>query len=85
MKQCETDKREEQERWTKLALNNNSTFRVNHYMTKSMEDLRAKCDRGSAAGSKVKELEGQLAAFREPMAEDLTIKPYADIVREKYS
>lgn len=59
-------------------------FQINHYQTKSLEDLEEKCSRGYADGAPNPVPEQHLRAFRVPLMEDFTIKPYADIVREKY-
>lgn len=66
---------------------NNSidVFRINHYYTKSLEDLREKCSRGYADGAPNLKYENALKGFDAPMTKDYSIKKYADIVREEYS
>lgn len=66
------------------AHNHRDIFRINHYITRSIEDLEEKCRRGYADGAPNTEVEKQLSNFNAPLEEDLSIKPYADIVREKY-
>ena len=63
--------------------NNRETFRINHYCTKSLEDLEEKCRKGRADGSPNADYDGLLRQFDAPMAEDRTIRPYADVVRQK--
>lgn len=63
--------------------NHREVFRINHYVTKSLEDLEAKCSRGYADGAPNAVFNGQLAPFRAPMEEDYSIKSYADAVRSK--
>lgn len=58
-------------------------FRINHYSTKSLEDLRRKCARGYANGAPNAEFASVVEAFNAPMVEDTVIAPYADIVRER--
>ena len=68
--------------------NRRDVFRINHYYTRSVEDLRNKCERGSADGVPSRQMEQCLQMFEVPLGIDFTIKPYADIVRlrcEKYS
>ena len=64
--------------------NNREIFRINHYVTKSLEDLRFKCARGVPSGAPNPVYENMLAPFRETLEDDYSIKEYADIVREKY-
>ena len=59
-------------------------FRINHYYTKSHEDLKEKCSRGFADGSGRRVFDDVIEMFDFPMEADYGIKPYADIVREKY-
>ncbi len=66
------------------ATNHGSVFRINHYSTKSLEDLEYKCRRGYPDGAPNAVFENQLLPFREPLVEDLAIQPYADLVRERY-
>lgn len=63
--------------------NNRRIFRINHYGTKSLEDLKEKCLRGYADGSPNASFKEQLRTFEAPLIQDYTIKPYADIVRHK--
>ena len=65
--------------------NHREVFRINHYVTKSLEDLEAKCKRGYADGAPNAVFNGQLAPFRAPMEEDFSIKLYADAVKGKYN
>ncbi|MBO4651726.1 MAG: glycosyltransferase family 92 protein [Lachnospiraceae bacterium] len=60
-------------------------FRINHYCTKSLEDLRRKCLRGFPDGSPNADYDNMVDAFNAPMVEDVAIAPYADIVRERLS
>ena len=66
-------------------LNRRDVFRVNHYSTRSLEDLRVKCARGYADGSANAIFEEQLRIYRDPQTEDFTIRPYADAVRKEMS
>ena len=59
-------------------------FRINHYQTKSLQDVREKCAQGYPNGMPNAVLEEQLRSFNVPLKEDYCIKPYADIVRAKY-
>ncbi len=63
--------------------NYREVFRINHYCTKSLEDLRRKCDRGYADGAPNAVFENQVSMFDAPMVEDTTIATYAKIVRER--
>ena len=66
-------------------VNHREMFRINHYLTKSHEDLRAKCARGYPDGSPNAVFENYLDAFKsEKMTEDRVIQPYAEIVRSRY-
>ena len=67
------------------AHNHRDVFRINHYRTKSIEDLEEKCRRGYADGAPNAEIEDLLGIYREPLVEDHSIKLYADMVRESYS
>lgn len=58
-------------------------FRMNHYVTRSYEDLQKKCARGYADGVANPQINQQLAMFDVPLQYDYTIKPYADIVRKQ--
>ena len=64
--------------------NNREIFRINHYCTKSLEDLRAKCAKGRADGSPNADYEGLLRQFEGPQVKEDAIKPYADRVRKRY-
>jgi len=64
--------------------NNRDIFRINHYCTKSLEDLREKCMKGRADGMPNADYDDLLRQFDEPMVKDDTIKPYADLVRRRY-
>lgn len=63
--------------------NNRDVLRINHYITKSLEDLKEKCLRGYADGAPNADLESRMHTFDTPMVEDYTIKPYAEIVKQK--
>ncbi|MBP5294709.1 MAG: glycosyltransferase family 2 protein [Lachnospiraceae bacterium] len=65
-------------------VNHRAVFRVNHYSTRSLEDLRVKCERGYPDGSANAVFEEQLRIYRDPQTEDFTIKAYADLVRKSY-
>ena len=61
-------------------------FRINHYAAKSLEDVEEKTQRGAADGApdkaRIEAYETILRAFEEePLAEDYSIKPIADMVR----
>ena len=64
--------------------NHRDIFRINHYITKSLEDLEAKCLRGYADGAPASTKEIQLRPFQKSISEDYTIKPYINIVRANY-
>ena len=66
------------------AKNNRAVFRINHYCTKSLEELREKCAKGRADGSPNADYEGLLRQFDEPLEEDFTIRSYAELVRRRY-
>lgn len=61
--------------------NKREIFRINHYVTRSMEDLLEKCSRGCGDQTGNKKIEGYTRMFEGPQVEDYTIKPYADMVR----
>ena len=63
------------------SFNHRDTFRINHYYSKSVEDAEEKSRRGYPDGSPKKSIEKILRPFEDPLVEDYTIKPYADIVR----
>lgn len=65
------------------AHNNREMLRINHYITKSLEDLEEKCRKGYPDGMPNAGFERQLEPFREALEEDYSIKEYADIVRKK--
>lgn len=67
------------------ANNHTDIFRINHYSTKSLEDLEEKCARGYADGASNLDYERALQPFRGPLVEDDVIKPYADLVRKQYN
>lgn len=65
--------------------NYHDVFRINHYWTRSLEDLEEKHRRGFASGRPRRSFDAELNAFRElPMSYDYTIEPYADMVRAAY-
>ncbi len=63
--------------------NHRDIFRINHYVTKSLEDLEIKCARGYADGVDNAVFEEQLRMFECPLVSDYEIKPFADIVRSR--
>lgn len=63
--------------------NHKDIFRINHYVTRSLEDLEAKCAKGYADGVDNAVFEEQLRMFDNPLVSDYEIKEYADIVRSK--
>ena len=65
------------------AHNNREIFRINHYITRSLEDLEEKCRKGYPDGMPNADFEEQMKPFREAQEEDRSIKEYADIVRKK--
>ena len=65
-------------------MNNREIFRINHYNSKSLEDLREKCRKGYPDGSPNAKYDDQVRIVDCPMIEDYSIKPYADYVRERY-
>ena len=64
-------------------INNRSVFRLNHYHSRSIEDLKRKCERGYADGAVNLPFEETLRSYDVPQIQDYAIKPFADIVREK--
>lgn len=62
--------------------NNHEIFRINHYVTKSLDDLKEKCRKGRPDGSPDPDYNDYIRQFNGPMTEDYTIKPFADIVRK---
>ena len=65
-------------------VNHRKVFRINHYITKSIEDLETKVARGYPDGSPNTTFDDQLRPFRDPLTEDHVVKRYADMIREKY-
>lgn len=64
--------------------NYRNVLRINHYNTKSLEELRRKCDRGYADGAPNAIFQNMLRMFQEaPQTEDYTIESYANIVRKE--
>ena len=61
--------------------NHHDVFRINHYMTKSLEDLEAKSRRGYPDGSPNRTYEGVAHAFEDHTIEDYSIKTFADMER----
>jgi len=55
------------------AVNKRKTFRINHYSTKSLEDLREKCKRGYPDGHANAVFEEQLAIYDKPLCRDREI------------
>lgn len=64
-------------------MNYRDVFRINHYCTKSLEDLRRKCARGYSNGAPNADFDNMVDVFSAPLVEDTVIAPYADIVRER--
>lgn len=64
-------------------MNYRDVFRINHYCTKSLEDLHRKCARGFPDGAPNADFDNMVEAFSAPMVEDTVIATYADIVRER--
>ena len=64
-------------------MNRSDVFRINHYSTKSLEDLKRKCARGYSDGTRNAIYEDLLRPFNEPLAEDHSIDFYADLVRKR--
>lgn len=58
-------------------------FRINHYNTKSLEDLKKKCARGYSDGTQNAKYEDLLRPYNEPLVEDHSIDFYADLVRKR--
>ena len=63
---------------------NGRIFRINHYNTRSMEDLREKCERGYPDGAPKGKMESFIRTFDRPLKYDYSIKRFADIVRTEY-
>ena len=61
---------------------NGRIFRINHYNTRSLEDLREKCERGYPDGTPKGTVESFIRTFDRPLKHDYSIKRFADIVRE---
>jgi len=64
--------------------NHHETFRINHYLTRSLEDLVDKCTRGRADGAPNADYDYTLKQVSYPLTEDYSVKPYADLVRKQY-
>ena len=60
--------------------NHRDVFRIHHYTTKSLEDLREKCRRGYPDGSPNAVFEEQLRAFETELVQDETIFPLSEQV-----
>lgn len=56
--------------------NNTQKIRINHYWTKSEEELHKKCDRGYAAGSFSPDYENIMRRLDYPLKVDKSIEPY---------
>ena len=56
-------------------------FRINHYRTKSIEELQIKCAKGYIDGKPNAVPEDLLAPYNGPMKEDYSIRPWADLIR----
>ena len=66
------------------AENRKEIFRINHYHTKSLEELKEKCERGYADGTLKADYEEKLGFYRgEEMVIDLAIRRYSDLIRDK--
>ena len=63
--------------------NHHDIFRINHYLTRSLEDLVDKCQRGRADGAPNADYEYTLKQVSYPLTVDYSVKPYADIVRKR--
>lgn len=64
--------------------NHGEVFRINHYYTRSLEDVREKCARGFPDGQPNNKYESMLEKFDCPLKEDRTIQRYLDIVKADY-
>lgn len=64
---------------------NGEIFRINHYYTRSMEDLRIKCERGFPDGAPKGAIESYTRIFDRPLKQDYSIKRFADKVRADWS
>ena len=62
--------------------NHREIFRINHYITKSLEDLEEKCMRGYADGALNAKYDRQLLPFENPVVYDYSIRKYANLVRK---
>lgn len=56
-------------------------FRINHYSTKSLEDLHRKCERGYCDGSPNRDINDALRPFELPLKEDRLICQYVDAIK----
>ena len=61
--------------------NHREIFRINHYKTRSMEDLEEKCRRGYIDGASPADYDDQLKPFMDNMVEDHVISPFAAAVK----
>ena len=64
--------------------NHSDIFRINHYYTKSLQDLREKCSRGYPDGQPNRDYDDALQKFECPLKEDTSIRIFADKVRKDY-
>ena len=64
------------------GINHRDVFRINHYITRSYEDLEEKCIRGYPDGSPNAVFADQLKLFETTLVQDDTIGNYADKVSE---
>ena len=64
--------------------NNRKVIRINHYWTKSLEDLREKCERGYPDGTKNPKYDETLKRLDYPMCEDNAILDYVQKRRRNY-
>ena len=63
--------------------NSVNKLRINHYITKSLEDLREKCKRGYPDGMPANVFEESVERFNEPLIEDKTIFGFIPELRKK--
>lgn len=62
--------------------NKTQKVRINHYWTKSEQDLREKCNRGYAAGGFNPDYENIMKRLDYPQKEDRAIIPYVDKIKD---
>lgn len=62
--------------------NRTQHIRINHYWTKSQEDLREKCNRGYAAGSFSPDYESIMKRLDYPQSVDETIVPFTEEIKK---